>query len=43
MDVWDPIMLGKLSSNHTIILLDNRGMGMISRKSQNSVLPVLAN
>ena len=43
MNVWDPIMLGKLSSNHTIILLDNRGMGMISRKSQNSVLPVLAN
>ncbi|HET7148522.1 MAG TPA: alpha/beta hydrolase [Candidatus Nitrosopolaris sp.] len=27
MDVWDPIMLGILSSNHTIILLDNRGMG----------------
>jgi pimeloyl-ACP methyl ester carboxylesterase len=27
MDVWDPIMLGKLSSNHTIILFDNRGMG----------------
>jgi pimeloyl-ACP methyl ester carboxylesterase len=27
MDVWDPIMLGILSSNHTIILFDNRGMG----------------
>jgi pimeloyl-ACP methyl ester carboxylesterase len=27
MDVWDPIVLGKLSSNHTIILFDNRGIG----------------
>ena len=27
MDVWDPIMLAKLYSNHTIILFDNRGMG----------------
>src|SRR6476620_12425566 len=27
MDVWDPVMLGKLSSNHTIIVFDNRGIG----------------
>lgn len=27
MDMWDPNMLGKLSSNHTIIVFDNRGMG----------------
>ena len=27
MDVWDPIMLYKLSSNHTIIIFDNRGIG----------------
>ena len=26
MDVRDPIILGKLSSNHTVILFDNRGM-----------------
>lgn len=27
MDIWDPILLDKLSSNHTIILFDNRGIG----------------
>jgi pimeloyl-ACP methyl ester carboxylesterase len=27
MYVWDPIMLDKLSSNHTIIAFDNRGIG----------------
>ena len=27
MDVWDPVMLYKLSSNHTIIIFDNRGIG----------------
>jgi len=27
MDTWDPIVLDKLSSNHTIIISDNRGIG----------------
>jgi pimeloyl-ACP methyl ester carboxylesterase len=27
MDMWDPNMLNKLSSNHTIIVFDNRGIG----------------
>jgi len=27
MDMWDPIVLDKLSSNHTIIIFDNRGIG----------------
>jgi len=27
MFVWDPVMLDKLSSNHTIIVFDNRGIG----------------
>jgi pimeloyl-ACP methyl ester carboxylesterase len=27
MDMWDPVTLDKLSSNHTIIIFDNRGMG----------------
>ena len=27
MDIWDPVMLYKLSSNHTIIIFDNRGIG----------------
>jgi hypothetical protein len=27
MDMWDPVVLDKLSSNHTIIISDNRGIG----------------
>ncbi len=27
MDIWDPVTLYKLSSNHTIIIFDNRGIG----------------
>ena len=27
MDTWDPTILGKLSSNHTVIIFDNRGVG----------------
>lgn len=27
MDGWDPVTLYKLSSNHTIIIFDNRGLG----------------
>jgi pimeloyl-ACP methyl ester carboxylesterase len=27
MDEWDPILLEKLASNHTVIIFDNRGIG----------------
>jgi pimeloyl-ACP methyl ester carboxylesterase len=27
MDMWDPNMLNRLSSNHTVIVFDNRGIG----------------
>jgi pimeloyl-ACP methyl ester carboxylesterase len=27
MDSWDPILLGKLAANHTVIVFDNRGIG----------------
>jgi pimeloyl-ACP methyl ester carboxylesterase len=27
MNMWDPIVLDKLSSNHTLIIFDNRGIG----------------
>jgi pimeloyl-ACP methyl ester carboxylesterase len=27
MDAWDPTMLRELSSNHTVIIFDNRGVG----------------
>lgn len=27
MDMWDPLMIEKLSTNHTVILIDNRGIG----------------
>jgi hypothetical protein len=27
MDMWDPVVLDRLSSNHTVIIFDNRGIG----------------
>src|SRR5918994_782229 len=27
MDMWDPNVLNKLSSNHTVLVIDNRGIG----------------
>ena len=30
MDVWDPNMLNRLSSNHTVLVFDNRGIGRTS-------------
>ena len=27
LDFWDPILLGNLASNHTVIVFDNRGIG----------------
>jgi pimeloyl-ACP methyl ester carboxylesterase len=30
LDFWDPLLLGKLASNHTVITFDNRGIGNTS-------------
>ncbi|HET6799489.1 MAG TPA: alpha/beta hydrolase [Nitrososphaeraceae archaeon] len=30
MDMWDPNMLNRLSSNHTVLVFDNRGIGRTS-------------
>ena len=27
MDLWNPVLLSQLSSNHTVIIFDNRGVG----------------
>jgi pimeloyl-ACP methyl ester carboxylesterase len=37
MDMWDPTVLNRLSSNHTIIIFDNRGIGKTTagNKSQS--------
>jgi len=43
MDVWDPIMLSKLSSNHTIILFDNRGMGKATTGNKTWSIEQFAN
>ena len=36
MDMWDPIVLNKLSSNHTIIIFDNRGIGKTTAGSNKN-------
>lgn len=45
MDMWDPNMLTRLSSNHTIIVFDNRGIGQTSAGNdpQNFSLRQFAN
>jgi pimeloyl-ACP methyl ester carboxylesterase len=30
MDMWDPIVLKQLSTNHTVVIFDNRGKGQTS-------------
>jgi pimeloyl-ACP methyl ester carboxylesterase len=35
MDMWDQIMLKKLSANHTVILFDNRGIGTTTGNNGN--------
>jgi pimeloyl-ACP methyl ester carboxylesterase len=43
MDTWDPIVLEKLSSNHTIIISDYRGklLSVIKHGPQNNLLTIL--
>src|SRR5215207_1774475 len=36
MDMWDPIVLEKLSSNHTIIIFDIRGIGKTTAGSNKT-------
>jgi hypothetical protein len=36
MDDWDPILLEKLASNHTVIIFDNRGIGNTTSSEKRS-------
>lgn len=36
MDMWDPLIIEKLSTNHTVILFDNRGMGYTNEAFNDS-------
>jgi pimeloyl-ACP methyl ester carboxylesterase len=35
MDNWDPILLERLASNHTLIIFDNRGTGNTTSYGEN--------
>jgi pimeloyl-ACP methyl ester carboxylesterase len=43
MDMWDPIVLYMLSSNHTIIIFDNRGIGSTSAGIKTPSIQQFAN
>lgn len=43
MDGWDPVMLNKLSLNHTIIIFDNRGIGNTTIGSKTPSIQQFAN
>jgi pimeloyl-ACP methyl ester carboxylesterase len=43
MDGWDPIVLNQLSSNHTIIIFDNRGIGDTTAGNKTPSIPQFAN
>jgi pimeloyl-ACP methyl ester carboxylesterase len=43
MDMWDPIVLHLLSSNHTIIIFDNRGIGNTTAGNKTPSIPQFAN
>src|SRR5918998_54801 len=43
MDGWDPAILSKLSSNHTVIVFDYRGMGNTTSGTKPYSVQVLAN
>jgi pimeloyl-ACP methyl ester carboxylesterase len=43
MDMWDPIVLDKLSSNHTIIIFDNRGIGNTTAGNKSPSIQQFAN
>jgi len=43
IDGWDPIVLDKLSSNHTIIIFENRGIGDTNAGVKSRSIPQFAN
>lgn len=43
MDAWDPSFLRSLSSNHTVIIFDSRGLGNTSAGSKPYSIQLLAN
>jgi pimeloyl-ACP methyl ester carboxylesterase len=43
MDGWDPVLLDRLSSNHTVIVFDYRGMGNTTSGTEPYSVQVLAN
>jgi hypothetical protein len=43
MDMWDPIVLNNLSSNHTVIIFDNRGIGNTSAGIKSPSIQQFAN
>ena len=42
MNNWDPIMINKLSLNHTVIVFDNRGVGNTESGIKNFSIPQFA-
>ena len=40
MDMWDPNMLNRLSSNNTIIIFDNRGVGETTAGNNAKKFPI---
>jgi pimeloyl-ACP methyl ester carboxylesterase len=43
MDAWDPSFLKGLSSNHTVIVFDSRGIGNTTASSKPYTIQLLAN
>jgi len=43
MNAWDPTVLRTLSSNHTIIIFDNRGIGLTTSGNKNFTISQYAN
>jgi pimeloyl-ACP methyl ester carboxylesterase len=43
MDAWDPALLAKLSSNHTVIIFDSRGIGNTTLGTEPYTIQLVAN
>ncbi|HEX5672742.1 MAG TPA: alpha/beta hydrolase [Nitrososphaeraceae archaeon] len=39
LDFWDPLLISKLASNHTVITFDNRGIGNTSSGNKQFSIP----
>jgi pimeloyl-ACP methyl ester carboxylesterase len=42
LEFWDPTLLEKLASNHTVITFDNRGLGNTTSGNRNFTIPQFA-